>query len=480
MELRTSRREAGNQPIDKPASVKLEAVKGNIHFVGIGGIGMSALARLVLARGLAVSGSDKEASEITRELESLGAKIDIGHEAKNIQGAGLIAVSTAIAQGNPELEAARAQKLNVVHRSDLLRMLTQGKKVIAVSGTHGKTTTTGMLAEIFLDCGLDPDIVVGGIFERIKSNSHAGKGEYFVAEADESDRSHACMDSYIAMVTNIEPDHLENYPGGMDEIVANMLSFINHSSNACVLCRDDAGCRSLQGKINSPAIWYGTRSPSDKIDYSYESIESESGSALRVFEGDKPLGEITLNVPGEHNKLNALGACAVALRAGVPFSGIAQALAKFAGVDRRFQVIGQKNGILVIDDYGHHPTEVKATLDAAREYQRHNQQVKRIVALFQPHQPGRLRDLWAEFCQAFEQCDLVLVADIYVARGGQIEGITSARFSDEINHKRVKYLPGRTAQLPAAVAPLLEPGDLILTIGAGDITKVGTELLKLL
>jgi len=466
--------EAGEQAAGHQASIQLDAVKGTIHFIGIGGIGMSALARLLVARGVAVSGSDKEASPITDELKRMGATIYVGHDAKNVEGAGLVAVSTAITDSNPELAAARAKKLPVLHRSDVLRLLTAGKKVIAVSGTHGKTTTTGMLAQVFLDAELEPDVVVGGIFERIGANSCAGKGEYFIAEADESDRTHASMESYISLCTNIEPDHLENYPGGMSEICSNMLSFVNHSKRAAVLCADDEGCRSLKNGLKPKAIWYGARAVAPQADYTYENTEE----GFRVFKQNDVLGEIRLSVPGEHNKSNALATVAVALECGVPFDKIAAALQKFTGVARRFQLLGEKNEITVVDDYGHHPTEVRATLGAAREYQRKHKEIKRVVALFQPHQPGRLRDLWKEFCAAFTQADVVLIADIYVARGGQIEGITSERFVAEIEHKNAKHLPGHVAELPAQVKPLLQPGDLLLTIGAGDVTKVGPELLK--
>jgi UDP-N-acetylmuramate--alanine ligase len=476
LELSTSARDAGEHAPEPPAIEDLDAVKGSVHFIGIGGIGMSALARLLLARGVKVSGSDKEESAIVAELRQLGAEVKIGHEAKNIEGAGLIAVSTAITDANPELAAGRVRKLPVLHRSDVLRLLAAKKKTLAVSGTHGKTTTTGMLAQVFMDAGLDPDVVVGGIFQRIGSNSHAGKGEFFIAEADESDRTHAEMQSYISLVTNIEPDHLENYPGGMAEICANMVSFINHSHHSVVLCADDAGCRSIAAEVKLPIIWYGTVNAATKADFTYESIES----GMRVFKGGKLLGDIHLRVPGEHNKLNALAAVAAAAQCAVPFPAIADALSKFEGVARRFQLLGTKSGITLVDDYGHHPTEVRATLQAARQYQNQHAEVKRVVVLFQPHQPGRLRDLWNEFREAFADADLVLMADIYVARGGPIEGITSERFAGEVKHCNVKHLSGKAAELPPKVLPLLQSGDLILTVGAGDITAVGPELLKLI
>jgi UDP-N-acetylmuramate--alanine ligase len=478
LELSTSQvREAGEQAPGEP-TVDLESIVGNIHFIGIGGIGMSALARLLLARGKKVSGSDKEGNPITDELASLGATIFVGHDAKNIDGAGLIVVSTAITDANPELKSARAKNIQIVHRSDVLRGLTTAKKVLAVSGTHGKTTTTGMLAQIFMDAGLEPEVVVGGIFGRIGSNSYAGKGEHFVAEADESDRTHARMSSYIAVVTNIEPDHLENYPGGMSEICDNMVSFANHASHAVVLCADDAGCRSIAGRLKSTVVTYGTKNRSPEAAYTYESI----ASGMRVYKSGALLGEVRMAVPGDHNKINALAAIAVASECGVPFEACSRALEGFGGVARRFQIIGTKSGITVVDDYGHHPTEVKATLQAARQYllDKATAGKQRVVAVFQPHQPGRLRDLWNEFCVAFDDADLVLLADIYVARGGNIDGISSERFATAITNKNTKYVAGPVSNLPQQLVPHLQPGDLVLTIGAGDITKLGPELLKLL
>lgn len=475
MELGTTRNLEVSEHAPGEASVDLDSVSGAFHFIGIGGIGMSALARLLLARGKQVSGSDKEENEITNELKALGAQIFVGHDAKHVENASLVIVSTAITDANPELKQAKVRGLQVLHRSDLLRALTQKKKLLAISGTHGKTTTTGMVAQVLIDSGFEPEVVVGGIFSRIGSNSYAGKGEFFVAEADESDRTHAQMKSYIAMVTNIEPDHLENYPGGMAEICDNMVSFANGSSHATVICVDDAGSRSVVGRLKGTTITYGTRAKSPDADYSFDS----NPDGLTVWHRDKKLGDIHLAVPGEHNKLNATGVVAVATESGVPFDSISRALAKFGGVARRFQILGTKSGITVVDDYAHHPTEVRATLQAARNYQK-TRDFKRVVAVFQPHQPGRLRDLWKEFCDSFADSDLVLLTDIYVARGGNIEGISSERFAKEVKHGNAIYVPGSMSELPSAVKPHLRHGDLVLTIGAGDITKLGAELLKLL
>lgn len=474
MGLETTRLEAGEHaPGD--ASINVDTLTGTVHFIGIGGIGMSALARLLLARGKQVSGSDKEENAITKELARLGARTLVGHDAKNLDGApvSLVVVSTAITDANPELKEARARGIQVMHRSDMLRALTERRKLLAVSGTHGKTTTTGMLAQVFIDSGLEPEVVVGGIFPRIGSNSYAGKGEYFIAEADESDRTHAKMRSYVSMITNIETDHLENYPGGMAEICDNMVAFANGSSHACVMCVDDPGCVSILPRIKVPVVSYGSKTVSPKADYVYE----QTAGGFTAWRHGEKLGDLKMAVPGEHNKLNALGVIAVAMESGVSFDSAVAALQSFSGVDRRFTLIGTKGGITVVDDYGHHPTEVRATLHAAREYAR-THSLRRVVALFQPHQPGRLRDLWDDFCDSFACADLVLLADVYVARGSQIEGINSERFAKEVKGCEAQYLGGSIAELPDKVAPLLKSGDLVLTIGAGDITKVGPELIQ--
>lgn len=466
-------------------STKLEDITGPLHFVGIGGIGMSALARLALEKGIAVSGSDKQESEVTQSLEKMGACIFFGHQASNVKEAAGLVISTAITEDNPELSQARAQSLPVWHRSEFLAYLCKGKRLIGISGTHGKTTTTGMTAQMLLGCNLDPTVVVGGIFNRIGSNSHFGKSEYFVAEIDESDRSQSNFNPYIAVITNIEADHLENYPGGLEQIKTDMVNFANNSSYGVVLCADDAGCMSIKDRIyknvsGTPlkVITYGKHGGGS--DYSFESL---SGYGMRVYCKDELLGEMTLSVPGDHNKQNALAAIAVGLELGVEFSKLADSLGEFGGVDRRFQIIGEKKGVLVVDDYAHHPTEVVALLQAARQYLTSNgtkQGLRRLVVAFQPHQPSRLRDLWNEFCAAFKVADLVLIADIYVARGKNIEGIDSKKFTQNIEHSDVHYIAGSGVALAPSIVKHLRPGDLVLTVGAGDITNSGKEILQLI
>lgn len=454
----------------------LNKVDGAVHLVGIGGIGMSALARLLLGRGIAVSGSDKAESEILKELAGLGATVSVGHNVSNIRKAAAVAVSTAITADNPEVNYAREHNVPIWHRSQLLAALTAGKRLVAVSGTHGKTTTTGMIGQVLLDCGLDPSIVVGGIFNRIGSNAHSGKSEYFVAESDESDGTHANLESYCAVLTNLESDHLENYPGGFTQIQETMLKFLNHARESVVICADDPGCRAVMPRILRKMTTYGI-----SADATYR-LENLAGFKFNVYRDNKLLGEVTLAVPGEHNKLNALAAIAVGMEFGLAFDAIAKSLGEFHGVDRRFQIIGEAKEILIVDDYAHHPTEVQALLKAARQFIEQSKidgkTGRRLVALFQPHQPGRLRDFWNEFLASFADADLVLIADVYIARGAAIPGIDSKTFVSQLSHKDAHYLGGSVHDLPEKLVPYLKPQDIVLTIGAGDVTGVGPELLK--
>jgi UDP-N-acetylmuramate--alanine ligase len=466
------------------AEIDLEKISGPIHFVGIGGIGMSAIARLLLAQNRAVSGSDQSESEITNELIALGAKIYIGHNEENVHHAGALVVSTAIAASNPELVWARSAGIPIWHRSDLLYHIGRMSKLIAVTGTHGKTTTTGMIAQLMLDCGLKPSVVVGGIFDRIGSNALAGNGQYFVLEADESDRTHANVISHIAVLTNIEADHLENYPGGVTQIREAMSSFARNAEDSVVICVDDAGCRSILRSLEAAGkriITYGKRNSQFQPLYSYESL---FGTEMLVFKEGVQLGRVTLAVPGEHNKQNALGAIATGIQLELPFPVMAEALGNFKGVDRRFQIIGEEGDVLVVDDYAHHPTEVKATLQAARQYidqvKKRTGVARRLVAVLQPHQPGRLRDFWEDFCTSLTEADVALIADVYIARGGPIENIDSRRFAACVKHENVHYVPGSVEELSQSLMEYIQPFDLVLTIGAGDITKLGPELLTVL
>lgn len=465
-----------------PSDLRLNNLAEPVHFIGIGGIGMSALARLLLKEGKKVSGSDKQPGEITQELESLGAQIFIGHKAENVANAGSLVISTAIVNENPELAAAKAKGLPIFHRSQMLACLASASKAIAITGTHGKTTTTGMVSQVLIDGGLDPSVVVGGIFERIGSNARYGKGGYFVAEADESDGTHTSFRSHIAVITNVEADHLENYPGGMEQIQEAMLKFAAQAESKVILCADDAGCKALLSRIHRPKLTYGRIDKSPDANYQYESLP---GFSMKIWHNKQLLGEVKLSVPGEHNKQNAMCAIAVGMELGMTFAAAKSAIEAFGGVCRRFQIKGDVDGTVVVDDYAHHPTEVVATLQAAKQYllemnTNGNSTKPRVVAVFQPHQPGRLRDLWKEFLQSFGDADLVLMTDVYIARGGAIEGITSEKFISELKHPNAKHLSGPTKELPSKITQYLQPNDLVLTIGAGDITDVGDQLVKCL
>lgn len=460
---------------------------GAVHFAGIGGIGMSALARILLSRGYQVSGSDKQESEITDELKGMGAKIFIGHKRENMEAAqaGSLIVSTAIVEGNPELSFAREKNLPVFHRSDLLGYLAQSEKLISVTGTHGKTTTTAMVGQVLMECGLDPSIVVGGIFDHIGANSRSGKGGYFVAESDESDGTHVKANSFASIITNIEPDHLENYPGGFAEILTSMVTFVENTSDLCIVCTDDGGVRDLLGRlqgnknIKAKLVSYGKNSLGNNADYRFEPL---GGFDMVVYKGDAKLGQVSMRVPGEHNKYNALAAMALAMELGQSFETAAKAAGAFLGVDRRFQLIGKcgkDESILVVDDYAHHPTEVIALLKAAKEFVKVERAGKgRVVCVFQPHQPGRLRDLWNEFLMAFDNADLAFINDIYIARGGAIAGIDSETFVKAVGKDSVKYIGGKGDTLADNLVPHLTESDLVLTVGAGDITKLGPVLVS--
>ncbi len=463
----------------------LDKLNGRLHFIGIGGIGMSALARLILNRGIAVSGSDKQGNKITDDLTKAGALIYTGHTASNASGAAGIVVSTAITSDNPELNWARANNLPVWHRSEILAALAEHKKLIAISGTHGKTTTTAMIGKIFIDSNLDPSIVIGGVLPLLQSNCRVGGGDYFIAEADESDGTHVTLPAEIAVITNIEADHLENYPAGMEQILDTMKLFAD-KANTVIVCTDDAGCQKIIPDLKSKVIGYGlrqkeTEDPGIKTTYQFKDISDATNSLMKVYRKNKVLGTVNLSVPGIHNQYNALATIATAVESGIDFETVAQSLANFDGVDRRFQIIGTAKNILVVDDYAHHPTEVIALLQAAQQYVAQGKfAARRVVAVFQPHQPGRLKDFWKEFSEAFKACDLLLVTDIYIARGGAIAGIDSKRFCEEVNNANSHYVPGPTSELATKVKVFLEPNDLVITIGAGDITNIGPELLQLL
>ena len=461
----------------------LDQSRGAIHFIGIGGIGMSGLAKIMLALGFNITGSDKAANSFTLELENLGAKIFIGHSSSNISNQQLVVVSTAITSDNPELWQVQQLKIPVWHRSKLLNHLSKNKNLIGVSGTHGKTTTTGMISKILLEAQKDPSIIIGGYLSDIKSNARHGNSNYFVAEIDESDKSHIDQQSYISVITNLEADHLENYPGGIEDIYTAMLQFANNSQNATVLCTDNQGCVNIIKRLQKPVITYGYETNSFSPDFYFKNINLGS---IEVFHKNNLLGELNLKIPGHHNKLNALAAIAVCQHLDISFADIKKALADFSGVGRRFEIKGHSHNVLVVDDYAHHPTEVKSTIEAAYEFMEYSNQhlsnihprLDRLVIIFQPHQPKRLQDLFSEFCECFARANIALIADVYIARGKSIPNVNSANLVGAMEHKNAFYLPGDLNNLKTSALDYIRPHDLVITMGAGDITNLGEKLLQ--
>ncbi|MBI4728798.1 MAG: UDP-N-acetylmuramate--L-alanine ligase [Acidobacteria bacterium] len=446
----------------------------SVHLVGIGGAGMSALARVLLARGADVSGSDIKDSRALEALRALGARVHVGHRATNLDGADCLVVSSAIRRDNPEMRAAREQGVPVLHRAQVLALLMRERRGIAVAGTHGKTTTTSMIALALQRGGLDPTFLVGGDVNEIGSNAHHGTGEWLVAEADESDGSFLWLAPEIAVVTNVDADHLDYYRN-VGEIRESFVAFLQNvlEGGTAVLCADDPGARAVLARTEGRAVTYGL---DDGEWRGRMASVGPLGSRVVVTHAGAEVGEMALSVPGAHNVRNALATVAVADLAGVPFAVAAGQLAVFQGVQRRFQVRGERAGVTVVDDYAHHPTEVRATLEAARE-----RGFRRVIAIFQPHLYSRTavlgRDIGAELAAA----DVVVVTDVYGAREDPTPGVTGKIVVDGLleiaPRRKVAYLPTR-GDIPGYVAACTEPGDLVLTVGAGDVTMLGGQILR--
>ena len=450
----------------------------SVHFVGIGGAGMSALARVLLARGASVSGSDIKESRGVAALRALGARIAIGHEAANLNGARAVVVSSAIPPSNPEVREARERGVPILQRAQVLALLMRERRGIAVAGTHGKTTTTSMIAMVLRHAGLDPTFLIGGDLNEVGSNAHAGGGEWLVAEADESDGSLLWLAPEIAVITNVEVDHLDYYRDER-EIRETFLAFAHNlpeEGGTAIIGIDDPGVASLGPRIGRATVTFGT-GPS--ADWSGEVLERGSGGQrVLVRRAGDPVGEMTLGVPGTHNVRNALAALAASALAGVDFSAAAEELASFGGVQRRFQLRGNVDGVTVIDDYAHHPTEIRATLEAAREGG-----WRRMIAVFQPHRYTRTLHLGHELGAALAGADLAVVTDVYGAGEEPIPGVAGKAVVDGLlaarPRARVAYLP-RPGEVAAFVSRRVEPGDLVLTIGAGDVTMLADEILHAL
>jgi len=448
-----------------------------IHLVGIGGIGMSGIAEVLLTLGYSVSGSDLKITPITERLQNLGAQIFENHKAEHVQGAHVVVVSSAVRRDNPEVVEAIRQKIPVIPRAEMLAELMRLKHGVAIAGAHGKTTTTSMTASVLAAAGLDPTFVVGGRVNHVGATARLGRGDYMVVEADESDRTFLLLAPVIAVVTTIDREHLDTYQS-LPEIQEIFTQFVNRVPfyGAAVLCLDEPNVQAIIPNVHRPVITYGTSSQADLIISEIELQGLESTFRL-TYRGDD-LGKFHLNgPPGIHNVRNAAAAAAVALYLNVPADLISAGLEEFAGVGRRFDVKGVIKDITLIDDYGHHPAEIRATLEAARGCN-----FSRILVLFQPHRYTRTKHLWDDFCSAFNQADMVVVMDIYAAGEPPIPGVNGQTLADAIaaaGHKNVVF----HSSMQKGIEELLRaarPGDAILTIGAGNVSRAAGELAVLL
>jgi len=447
----------------------------HIHFVGIGGVGMSGIAEVLLNMGYRVTGSDQRRGEAVERLEQLGAKVFVGHDAANVAGAHVVVYSSAVARDNVEVAEARARQTPVIPRAEMLAELMRLKYAIAVAGTHGKTTTTSLIASVLAEGRLDPTVVVGGRIRSLGSNARLGQGEYMVAEADESDGSFLRLTPTMAVVTTIDAEHLDYY-GTLERVSEAFLAFVNKVPfyGAAVLCLDQPNVQLLIPRVEKRIITYGLESAADLT--AHRLTLSGLTARFEVLHRGQALGECLLRVPGRHNVLNAMAAIAVGLDLEIPFVTIQRGLAEFSGVQRRFQVRGESRGVLVVDDYGHHPAEVRATLAAAKAgFDR------RVVTVFQPHRYTRTLHLRQEFLTAFNQSDTLVVMDIYPAGEAAIAGVSGQDLADAIRahgHRDVVYLGSDRERILAHLEDVLRSGDLVLTLGAGDVGQLGQALLE--
>lgn len=439
---------------------------------------MSGIAEVLLNLGYKVSGSDLRSSDTTERLASIGGEIFIGHAAGNINSADVVVISSAVHEDNPEVVEAKRLHVPVIPRAEMLSELMRMKYGIAIAGTHGKTTTTSMAASILGHAGIDPTIVIGGKLNAIGTNARLGQGKFLVAEADESDGSFLVLSPTIAVVTNIDADHLDHYQGGIGEIKDTFVEFINKVPfyGLTVLCLDDRNIREILPRVKKRYITYGLSSQAD-IRATHIRHDGFQTTFMAHYKGYR-LGEISFPMPGPHNVLNAMACIGVALELDVPFSLIQEGFARFGGVGRRFTVKGEPQGIMVVDDYGHHPAEIRATLAAARQ----GWPERRIVAAFQPHRYTRTHELFDEFVTAFYDADLLVLTDVYAAGEQPIEGATAERITAELQRhgqKNVSYVAEREL-IPEYLAGVVREGDIVITLGAGNIWQQGEALVKLL
>lgn len=448
--------------------------RGPVHFVGIAGAGMSALAELYVRRGIAVTGCDTT-SAAAADLERLGIHVRHGHDPSHVDGASELVVTSAVRRDHPELARARELGIPVTRRAEALGKAVSVGRLVGVAGTHGKTTTTVMTTQALAAAGLDPTGIVGGRVGAWNGNLSDGGEDLFVVEADEYDRSFHALAPTVAVVTNMEADHLDIYPGGIDEIRDAFAQFVR-GARVIVLCADDRGAASIPTPSSAEVIRYGTTSDDARlIATAIESVNG--GSRFECFYDGQKLGDVELQVPGMHNVRNSLAAIASGLALGVTVPAMHSGLASFTGVERRFQRLGEAGRVTVIDDYAHHPTEIEATLQAARTAF----PGRRIVAAFQPHLYSRTRDFYPEFARALSRSDVVFLCDLYPAREQPMEGVSSALIAERMREKgKAPVWEGPRDRAAEAIASLAKPDDVVITIGAGDITRTGPEVLELL
>jgi UDP-N-acetylmuramate--alanine ligase len=444
-----------------------------IHFVGIGGIGMSGIAELLLNLGYEVSGSDVRQSPTTERLSRLGGKIMIGHVAANIQAANVVVFSSAVRPDNVEVLEAKRRQIPVIPRAEMLAELMRLKYGVAVAGAHGKTTTTSMVATVLVHGGFDPTVVIGGRLNAFGSNAKLGKGDFLVAEADESDGSFLKLTPTIAVVTNIDREHLDYY-SDLGQIARAFTTFVNKVPfyGCAILCLDDPNVQAIIPSVERRIVTYGISNQADLV-ASHLDFKG-FGSSYDVRRRGERLGCIELKIPGKHGVMNSLAAVAAGLELEIPFPRIAAALATFQNADRRFQIKGEKNGVLVVDDYGHHPAEIVATLGAARQ-----SCDRRVVAVFQPHRFSRTRALEEDFARAFYDADILLTLPIYAAGEDPIPGVDASRIVESIKkfgHRDATYVEDFAGAL-RLLNDRLRPGDLLITLGAGDVWKIGEQYL---
>jgi len=456
----------------------LDQLRGKrVHFIGIGGAGMSGIAKIMLSQGIEVSGSDLKESTVTENLRTMGAKIFIGHKAENVEGVDLLVLSTAIAADNPERAAALGQEIPTMTRAEALALLMNGKRSVAVAGTHGKTTTTSMLTVALQSAGLDPSFAIGGMINASGVNAYFGSGDIFVAEADESDGSFLAYKPLGAVITNIELDHVDHF-ADLESIYALFEEFIGSIAfnGFLIACGDDPGVRELLERIKSMGrsdltiTTYGE----GEHDWQITRIALDAGSsAARVLHNGKVIGELELQVPGHHNLLNALAALAASDALNIPARSILDGLATFTGSRRRFELKGEVGGVRVVDDYGHHPTEIRVTLETARRYVG----AGRLIVIFQPHRYSRTQAFASEFAKALDLADEIYLLEVYAASEDPIPGVSSLLISSQMSSEKVHYEPSMVAVVEAVTEGAKE-NDLIMTMGAGDVSSLAPVIVK--